>query len=85
MKNQQNKQTIIIQEKKSIGLALLLTFLFGPLGMLYTTVSGAIIMFIVSCIVGFLTFGLGVFFTWPICIIWGTLAAKKHNDKIFLN
>lgn len=72
----------MIKERKSIGLSLLLTILFGPLGLLYTTVSGAIIMFVVSLIVFIITFGFGVFFTWPICIIWGVLAAKNYNSKI---
>lgn len=72
----------MIKERKSIGLSLLLTILFGPLGLLYTTVSGAIIMFVVSLIVAIITFGLGYFFTLPICIIWGVLAAKNYNSKI---
>lgn len=80
--NRHDRQTVIIKERKSIGLSLLLTILFGPLGMLYTTVSGAIIMFVVSLIVAIITFGLGFFLTWPICIIWGVLAAKNYNSKI---
>lgn len=80
--NRHDKQTVIIKERKSIGLSLLLTILFGPLGLLYTTVSGAIIMFVVSLIIFIITFGFGVFFTWPICMIWGVLAAKNYNSKI---
>ncbi|CAI9428736.1 TM2 domain-containing protein [Candidatus Ornithobacterium hominis] len=81
--NRHDKQTVIIKERKSIGLSLLLTILFGPLGMLYTTVSGAIIMFVVSLIVAIITFGFGVLFIcWPICMIWGVLAAKNYNSKI---
>lgn len=56
--------------RKSVGLAFLLTFLFGPLGMLYSTVTGALVMLgitaVVSVIAGVFvglislaTFGLG--------------------------
>ena len=35
---------VTIAHPKSVGVALLLTLFFGPLGMLYSTVSGALIM-----------------------------------------
>lgn len=58
--------------RKNVGVAFLLTFLFGPLGMLYSTVTGALVMlgitFVVSLIAGVIvglislaTFGLGAF------------------------
>lgn len=88
MENQQTnekKTTIVIKKKKSILLAILLTLFFGPLGMLYSTVSGAIIMLIISVIIGFFSFGIGVFITWPICIIWGALAARGKKETIEIN
>lgn len=77
-----NQTIIVIKNKKSVGLAILLTILFGPLGMLYSTVLGAIIMSIVSIVIGFLTLGIGLFFIWPIYIIWGALAASKTNNQV---
>jgi hypothetical protein len=76
--------TIIIKSQKSVGLALVLTFLFGPLGMLYSTILGAVIMLVITGLVGLFTFGLGLFITWPICIIWGAMAASNSNKKIYL-
>lgn len=66
--------TIVVQ-RKSRGLAFLLAFLFGPLGMLYTTVAGALIMLVIAGVVGFFTAGLGLILVWPVCIIWAVLAA----------
>ena len=43
--------------EKSVGLAFLLTFLFGPLGMLYSTVTGALILLGITLV---LSFGAGV-------------------------
>jgi zinc-ribbon domain len=77
-----NAAPVIVVSQKSVGIALLLTFLFGPLGMFYSTVSGAVIMLIVSIALAFITAGLSVFITWPICIIWGAVAASSHNKAI---
>jgi hypothetical protein len=35
--------------QKSVGLAVFLAFLFGPLGMFYSTIGGAITMLLLSC------------------------------------
>lgn len=75
------KQEIVVKTKKSVLVSLILTFFFGPLGMLYSTVGGAIIMLIVSAVVGFITMGFGLFFTWPICMIWGAIAAARGNKQ----
>lgn len=79
---QTNKNVMVVVPTKSVGVSLILTFLFGPLGMLYSTVLGAIIMFFVDIIVGFLTFGLGLFFTQPICMIWGAIATHNYNKRL---
>lgn len=65
--------------RKSVGVALLLTILFGPLGMFYSTVSGALIMLGVSFVLALFTAGLSVLVTWPICVIWGCMAASRSG------
>ena len=81
-------QVVIIGLPKSVGIAFILTFLFGPLGMFYSTVVGGIVMFIpeiVVFLIGILTFGVGfllLFITRPICIIWAMIAASMHNNKL---
>jgi hypothetical protein len=67
---------------KSVGVAILLTVFFGPLGMFYSTVTGAIIMCILTLIVGVGTFGVGLFLIWPISIIWGAIAADGYNKQL---
>ena len=76
-------RTVIVTPTKSVGIAILLTVLFGSLGMFYSTVWGGIIMTILSIIVGVVTVGLGLLITWPISIIWGAMAASSYN-KILL-
>ena len=76
------KQVIVVSPTKSMGVSILLTVFFGPLGMLYSTVPGAIIMIILSLIVAVFTVGIGLIFTWPICIVWGAIATSSHNKKL---
>lgn len=75
-------QVMVVKPVKSVGIAILLTVLFGPLGMLYSTIVGAIIMIILTVLVGALTVGIGLIITWPICILWGALSASAYNRKI---
>jgi len=67
---------------KSPGIAILLTILLGPLGMLYSTILGAVIMTLATLVVIIITYGLGLLITWPICIIWAAIAASNYNKKI---
>jgi len=78
----ENKQQIeITVPQKSIALAIVLTLLFGPLGLLYSTVLGAVIMTIITLLLFFVG---GFLITWPICVIWAYIAVKKHNKKTII-
>ena len=81
MTNEQ-PQKVIVMPTKSVGVSIILTVLLGPLGMLYSTIWGGLIMFVVSALVGLLTFGLGLVVTWPICVIWAALAASSYNKRL---
>ena len=80
---------IIIRSVKSRGIAALLVFLFGPLGMFYSTITGALIM----------SFGVAPFIIWAVfkssglalillpfyfisCLIWAIQAVNFYNKKI---
>lgn len=67
---------------KSKGAAFVLTFFFGPLGMFYSTVPGALIMLVISVVGAIVTFGVSILLTWPICIVWGITAVDKHNAAL---
>ena len=70
-----------ILSTKSIGLSIFLTVLFGPFGMLYSTVSGGITMLIITIATGVPTMGLTLFVMWPACIVWGAIATHDHNKE----
>lgn len=83
MENQPTNQPqqIVILESKSVGVAILLSIFFGPLGMLYSTVVGGIIMLVISLPLAIFTLGISLFITHPICVIWGALAAGRSQKK----
>jgi hypothetical protein len=65
-----------------MGLAIILALLFGPLGLLYSSVLAAVVMFVVSIPVCIFTVGFGLLLTQPICAIWAAVAANTHNKKL---
>ena len=76
------QQTVILAQPKSMGIALILTFLFGPLGLLYASVPGGIIMIIVGVLGGIVTLGIGAIVAWVLSFIWAIIAVSRHNSKI---
>ncbi|QQX75976.1 MULTISPECIES: hypothetical protein [Aequorivita] len=74
-------QTIIVKTQKSPGTAAILAFFFGPLGMLYATLTGAVIMFVITGLTFLFTFGFGLLITNPICAIWAYIKVKNDNES----
>lgn len=73
---------MVLVERKSVGLAFLLTLVFGPLGMLYSTVAGAIVMFILASVCIPLTGGLAAIIVWPTCMMWACIAAARRRSFV---
>lgn len=73
---------VVVAQTKNVGTAIILTTLLGPLGMLYSTILGGVLMGIISSFVALVTLGFGLLFTWPICVIWAALAASSHNNRL---
>lgn len=78
----ENVNVVITKSPKSMGISIALTLFFGPLGMFYSTILGAIVMIIIDIIVGALTLGLGLLVTWPIQVIWAAIATSMYNKKL---
>ncbi|MGB8151145.1 MAG: hypothetical protein WA304_04425 [Candidatus Cybelea sp.] len=77
-------QPVLVGAPKSVALALVLTFFFGPLGLLYSSVLGGIIMLVVSVALAAVTFGVSLFLTWPICMVWSAIAASNYNGGLMI-
>ena len=76
--------TVTMPKDKSVGAALVLTFFFGPLGLLYTVAWwAAVLMCLGAAIIGFLTLGIGAAAFWAASMIWGAVAASnKHSGYL---
>lgn len=68
---------VVVQSKKSVGLAVLLALLFGPLGLLYSSVAGALILFVIGFILFFLLPVVGAIIVWVLSMIWAVVAASR--------
>jgi len=62
--------------------AIALSVLFGPFGMFYSTVSGALVMLLAGGFFDIITLGFGLLLTWPGCILWSVLATNAHNSRV---
>lgn len=82
MQNTDAPSTTVIEAKteKSAIAAFFLTFLFGPIGLLYATIGGGIFMIIVAVILVPMTVGLAALVVWPVSIIWGVIAALASKS-----
>ncbi len=67
---------------KSLVVAILLAIFLGPIGLFYASVIGALIMLVITAIIGFITFGFGLFIPYIICIIWAIIAVNSYNKRI---
>lgn len=66
--------------KKSQLASFLLTFFLGPLGLLYSSVAGGIILFIIA-LVSWPTF-VGPVLCWILAIVVGAFCTAKHNAGV---
>jgi energy-coupling factor transporter transmembrane protein EcfT len=65
---------------KSVFVALVLTFFFGPLGLFYASATGAVALIVLAAAGVVPTLGYVLIFVWPASMVWGAIAANnRHN------
>jgi hypothetical protein len=68
---------------KSVVLSLVLTLLFGPLGLFYASAWGAVTLIVVAAAGVVPTMGFVLILVWPASMVWGVVAAsKRHADFV---
>jgi hypothetical protein len=65
---------------KQVWVAVALALFFGPLGLLYCTISGAIVMMIVSVALALIFGQLSFLITLPVCAIWAWRASREMTS-----
>lgn len=69
-----------VGQRKSVGLALVLSFLFGPFGTFYGSVIGGVVLLATSVLIGWLL--IPVPFIWIGSMIWAAVGADSHNKRL---
>jgi len=70
---------------KSKPVAVILGFLFGPFGLLYLSITEALICLGICTILSLLTYGFFVLFIPIVCAIWAGISSSSFNKKIDMN
>jgi hypothetical protein len=80
--SQQNTQKVIlVQSPKSPIAAFILTFLFGPLGLLYVSVTGGLVLILAAIVSFFILPLIGGIIIWIVSIIWGVVGAMNSKNS----
>jgi hypothetical protein len=58
---------------------MLLTLLFGPLGLFYVSVPGGVLMSAIALVSGIFTVGLALVPCWIVCLLWAFVATADFG------
>lgn len=75
----EEEETVV--KDKSVGAALVLTFLFGPLGIFYVSILWAVVFIVLAIVVAVLTLGLGLLLVWPASMILAAITASNQHSR----
>lgn len=66
---------------KSLAGALLFSVFLGPIGLLYASTIGGVIMIIIGFIAGCSMLPIPILIIWLSSCVWSVIATNKHNKK----
>ncbi len=67
---------------RSIAGALLFCVILGPIGMLYSTVTGGVVMMVLAVLVVRVKLPMLLILIWLLSCIWGVAAANYYNNRL---
>lgn len=68
---------------KSVAVALLFSVFLGPVGVLYSSMTGGIVMILLGLFVLHAKLAGPILLVWLISCVWGVAATNRYNKKIF--
>ena len=68
---------------KSVAAALMFSVFLGPIGLLYASLWGGLLMILIGIVVISSQFIFTMILLWLICCIWSVSAVESYNKKIF--
>lgn len=67
---------------KSVGVALLYTVILGPLGLLYASIRGSLVMLLAALVVISGHYWFLTLLVWIISCVWGVAAVESFNRNV---
>lgn len=67
---------------KSVAGALLLGLFFGPIGLLYATTWGGVVMLVIGVAIVPTKLPVPIVIVWLVCCIWAVIATNRFNQKL---
>ena len=67
---------------KSVATALIFTVILGPLGLLYSSFRGGVVMLLLGLIVLSSKFFFPCMLLWIVCCIWAVKSVEKYNETL---
>jgi len=68
--------------QKNIAVALLFSVILGPVGLLYASFWGGVIMIVLSIVVISAKYFFPIILLWLLCSIWAVGASNRYNKKL---
>lgn len=68
---------------KSTAIALLFAAILGPVGLLYSSLLGGVVMIVVGFVVVSCKFIVPIIIVWLISCIWSVAAVNRYNKMVF--
>ena len=68
---------------KSSAIALLMAAILGPVGLLYASVWGGVVMFMLLFFAYANAFHFIAFLLWFSCCVWAAVATERYNQSLY--
>lgn len=68
---------------KSVAAALLFSVILGPIGLLYSSFWGGLVLIPIGIIIINAKYFFPILFLWIICCVWAVRAVESSNQKIY--
>ncbi|MHB1772034.1 MAG: hypothetical protein ACYCST_09875 [Acidimicrobiales bacterium] len=81
----QEDEYIPVDHDRSVAVALVLTLLFGPIGVLYVSRPGGAIFMAAAIWIGLATWMVGVAALWPLAMAYAGVKALNDHRRFMLN
>lgn len=81
-KQEMTPEKYVAEAGKSRITSFILTLILGPLGLLYSSVVGGVIMIVVAIGLGSVTGGVGGLLLWPVSVIMGDSFTYNYNKRL---